>query len=155
LRFPFGWRWLIRLWQWWYFRPGTFQQVATQTPEWNRGAYLATALAHCGECHTPRTFLGGLNLSMSYAGAADGPEGELAPNITPDETTGIGKWSSADVVWYLQTGLKPDGDDTQGLMSELIEHGYKHLTEADLRAIAVYLRSLPPIRNKITRKGKS
>ncbi len=85
------------------------------------------------------------------------PEGELAPNITPDETTGIGKWSSADIVWYLQTGFKPDGDDTQGLMRELIEHGYKHMTEADLRAIATYLRSLslPPIRNKVTKKGKS
>ena len=59
LRFPFGWRFLIRLWQWWYFRPGAFQQVAVQTTEWNRGAYLSTALAHCGECHTPRNFLGG------------------------------------------------------------------------------------------------
>lgn len=154
LRFPFGWRFLIRVWKWWYFRPGAFQQVAAQTPEWNRGAYLSTALAHCGECHTPRNFLGGSKMSMNYAGAADGPEGELAPNITPDEATGIGKWSSPDIVWYLQTGIKPDGDDTQGLMSELIEHGYKHLTEVDLRAIAGYLRSLPPIRHKVTKKTK-
>lgn len=149
LRFPFGWRFLIRLWKWWYFRPGEFQQVTAQTPEWNRGAYLATALAHCGECHTPRTALGGSNMAMYYAGAADGPEGELAPNITPDEATGIGTWSIPDLVWYLKTGTKPDGDDTQGLMSELIEHGYKHLTEADLRAIAVYVRSLPAVRNKV------
>lgn len=154
LRFPFGWRFLIRFWKWWYFRPGALQPVATQTPEWNRGAYLATALAHCGECHTPRNFLGGPKTSMHYAGAVDGPEGELAPNITPDEATGIGKWSSPDIVWYLQTGIKPDGDDTQGLMSELIEHGYKHLTETDLRAIAVYLRSVPPVRNKVTKKTK-
>jgi hypothetical protein len=93
-------------------------------------------------------------MALAYAGAVDGPEGELAPNITPDEATGIGSWSSADLVWYLQTGSKPDGDDTQGLMSELIEHGYKHLTEADLRAIAVYIRALPAIRNKVTKKGK-
>ena len=91
---------------------------------------------------------------MAYAGSADGPEGELAPNITPDEATGIGKWSVADIVWFLQTGLKPDGDDVQGLMSVVIDNGYKHLPEADLRAIAVYLRSLPPIHNKVVKKDK-
>jgi hypothetical protein len=91
---------------------------------------------------------------MAYAGSADGPEGELAPNITPDEATGIGTWSVADIVWFLQTGLKPDGDDVQGLMSVVIDNGYKHLPEADLRAIAVYVRSLPPIPNKVVKKDK-
>jgi mono/diheme cytochrome c family protein len=146
---PFGWRFTIRFWKWLYFQPGKFQPDPTQPPAWNRGAYLATALAHCGECHTPRNLLGGLKTHMSYAGAVDGPEGELAPNITPDTETGIGEWSHADVTWFLQTGFKPDGDDTQGLMSELIDHGYKYLTEADQQAIAVYLRALTPIRNKV------
>lgn len=91
---------------------------------------------------------------MRYAGAVDGPEGQLAPNITPDEATGIGDWTIADMVWYLQTGLKPDGDDTQGLMSEVIEHGYQHMPEGDLRAMAVYLRSLAPIVNKVEPKEK-
>ncbi len=149
---PFGWRAGLAVWKWLYFSPGPFQPDATQSPEWNRGAYLATALGHCGECHTPRTLMGGLQTKMYYAGSVDGPEGELAPNITPDETTGIGTWSIPDIVWFLQTGLKPDGDDTQGLMSEMIENGYQYLSEADLRAIAVYLRSLQPIHNEVTAK---
>ena len=154
LRFPFGWRAGLVVWKWLSFRPGTFQLRPDQSAEWNRGAYLATALSHCAECHTPRNWLGGLKTKMAYAGSADGPEGELAPNITPDEATGIGAWSVADIVWFLQTGLKPDGDDTQGLMSVVIENGYKHLPEADLRAIAVYLRSLSPIRHKVVKKDK-
>jgi mono/diheme cytochrome c family protein len=149
---PFGWRFGVRVWKWLYFRPGTLQADPTQTPEWNRGAYLATAPGHCTECHTPRNSLGGLKTAMAYAGSVEGPEGELAPNITPDQATGIGEWSIADLVWFLQTGLKPDGDDTQGLMSEQITSGYKYLSEADLRAIAVYLRALQPIRNKVSAK---
>jgi mono/diheme cytochrome c family protein len=146
---PFGWRLNIRLWKWLYFRPGALPPDTTQSPAWNRGAYLATALGHCDECHTPRNLLGGLKTHMRYAGAVDGPEGELAPNITPDTKTGIGTWSLPDVVWFLQTGFKPDGDDAQGLMSELIDQGYKHLTEADLQALAAYLRTLKPIHNKV------
>lgn len=152
LRFPFGWRVGLVVWKWLNFRPGAFEPRPDQPAEWQRGAYLVTALGHCAECHTPRNWLGGANPKMAYAGAADGPEGELAPNITPDETTGIGTWSVADIVWYLQTGVKPNGDDTQGLMSVVIENGYKHLPEADLRAIAVYLRSLPPIHHKVVKK---
>jgi len=91
---------------------------------------------------------------MRFAGAVDGPEGELAPNITSDTATGIGDWSLEDVVWFLQTGLKPDGDDTQGLMSEMIEHGFEHVPEADLRAIAVYIRAVEPIANKVVRKDQ-
>jgi mono/diheme cytochrome c family protein len=154
LRFPFGWRAGLMVWRWLNFRPGTFQPRSEQSAEWNRGAYLATALGHCVECHTPRNWLGGLKTSMAYAGSADGPEGELAPNITPDEATGIGTWSVADMIWFLQTGFKPDGDDVQGLMSVVIDNGYKHLPEADLRAIAVYLRSLPPVRHKVVKKDK-
>ena len=147
---PFGWRFGLVVWKWLYFRPGPLQPDPRQSPEWNRGAYLVTTLGHCGECHTPRNLMGGLKTGMYYAGSVDGPECELAPSITPDEATGIGAWSIPDVVWLLQTGLKPDGDDVQGLMSELIENGYEYLTEADLQAIAVYLRSLKPIHNKVT-----
>lgn len=146
---PFSWRWGVAMWKWLYFTPGTFRPDASRSSEWNRGAYLAIALAHCGECHTPRNVMGGLKTGMYYAGTVAGPGGELAPNITPDETTGIGDWSIEDVVWFLQTGLKPNGDDVQGSMSELIEQGYAKVSEADLRAIAVYLRSLTPIHNKV------
>lgn len=155
LRTPYGWRIGIRLWKWLYFDAGTFQATAAQSPAWNRGAYLATALGHCTECHTPRTRMGGLQAAMAYAGAAEGPEGETAPNITPDPETGIGRWSTADFVWFMQSGFKPEGDDTQGLMSELIEHGYKHLSEADLQAMAAYFQALPPIRHKVEKPQKA
>lgn len=154
LKFPFGWRTALIGWKWMNFKAGSFKPVEGQSAVWNRGAYLVQAQAHCGECHTPRNLTGGLKRSMLYAGAVEGPEGELAPNITPDDPTGIGDWSEADIVWYLQTGLKPDGDDTQGLMNGLIEHGYQHMPEDDLKAIAVYLRSLKPIVNKVEPKEK-
>ena len=152
---PLGWRPGVGLWKALFFNPGPFQADKDQSPQRNRGAYLATALAHCGECHTPRNFMGGPKADMPYAGSADGPEGQLAPNITPDGKTGIGEWSAVDITWYLQTGLKPDVDDTQGLMSELIENGYRYLSDEDLQAIAAYLRSLEPLGNEVTTNGNT
>ena len=154
LQAPFSWRFGVRVWKWLYFQSGTLQSEPDQSPQWNRGAYLVQALGHCGECHTPRDLMGGLQKDRRHAGTVDGPDGELAPNITPDAGTGIGSWSPADVVWFLQMGLKPDGDDTQGLMSELIETGYSHLSEADLGAIAAYIQSLPPIHHKVVPREK-
>ena len=93
--------------------------------------------------------MGATDDDMYYAGSVEGPEGELAPNITPDEATGVGSWSIVDMTWFLQTSFKPDGDDAQGLMGELVTHGYSYLTEEDLKAIAVYLASLEPIDNEV------
>jgi mono/diheme cytochrome c family protein len=151
---PFRWRAAQAVWKWLYFTPGAFEPQRRRSAAWNRGAYLATAMAHCGECHTPRNLFGGLKRRMAYAGSVEGPDGQLAPNITPHETTGIGAWSIPDMVWFLETGLKRNGDDVQGLMSEVIEHGYKHLTSDDWQAIAAYIRSLRPIHNKVVAKKK-
>ncbi len=150
--FPFSWRATLTGWKWLNFEPRRTERDEGQSPEWNRGHYLVRAAAHCGECHTPRTLTGGLDRSMWLAGSREGPEGELAPNITPHEETGIGRWSVPDLVWYLEMGIKPDGDDTQGLMSEVIEHGYTNLPASDLEAIATYLKSLPAIENDVRQK---
>lgn len=150
--FPFSWRPALAGWKWLNFAPERVVDESGQSAEWNRGRYLVSAAAHCGECHTPRTLTGGLDRSMWLAGSSDGPEGELAPNITPDRKTGIGRWSIPDLVWYLEMGIKPDGDDTQGLMSEVIEHGYTHLPASDLKAIAIYLESVAPIENDLYSK---
>lgn len=147
--FPFSWRATVAGWKWLNFENARIEPVASQSAEWNRGNYLVHAAAHCGECHSPRTLSGGLDRSLWLAGSRDGPEGELAPNITPDDATGIGRWSKNDLVWYLETGFKPDGDDTQGLMAEVIEHGYSKMSAEDLRAIAVYLQSIDPIANEV------
>lgn len=148
-RFPYSSRSSVRVWRGLYFEPKRFEPDPKKSDAWNRGAYLAQAVAHCGECHTPRTFMGATDDALYYAGSADGPEGQVAPNITPDEKTGIGGWAKADVVWLLQTGLLPDGDNVQGLMGEAVEKGYQYLEESDLDAIAVYLESLPPIEHDV------
>jgi mono/diheme cytochrome c family protein len=147
--FLFNWRPALFGWKWLNFSPRHFAPVEGRSARWHRGRYLVEAAAHCGECHTPRTLTGGLDQRMMMAGSLDGPEGQRAPNITPDQATGIGSWSRADLVWYLETGLKPEGDDTQGLMSEVIEHGYAALPREDLDAIAEYLQSLPPIEHHL------
>lgn len=149
---PFRLRIAIAGWNLLNFRPHAFEPDPTKSATWNRGAYLVNGPAHCGECHTPRTITGGLDRSRWLAGSSDGPEGELAPNLTPDRRTGLGDWTLPDVTWYLETGIKPDGDDTQGLMSEVIEHGFSHLPKSDLTAIAEYLRSIPPIEHELKKR---
>jgi mono/diheme cytochrome c family protein len=151
---PFRWRVAAAAWRRMNFTPLRFAPDPARSSAWNRGAYLVSAVAHCGECHTPRTLAGALDRSRWLAGAAEGPEGELAPNITPHDTTGIGRWTRQDLVWYLQTGLKPDGDDTQGLMAELIEHGFQHVPRADREAIADYLESVPPVDHELLRRER-
>jgi mono/diheme cytochrome c family protein len=113
------------------------------------------AVGHCGECHTPRSALTmAVDNARFLAGNSKktGPEGQAAPNITPDNATGIGEWTEEQIVTYLGTGDRPDGDVAGGLMGENIQGtlaGYKDMTQADLRAIAQFLKSIPPVRNKI------
>lgn len=146
---PFGWRWTVAFWKLLFFDQGPGQPDPNKTPAWNRGNYLVNALTHCGECHTPRNAMGALDRDMHLAGTADGPDGELVPNITPHEKTGIGEWSEGDIVVLLRDGLKPSYDDVQGSMGEAIEDGLSSLTEDDLKAIAVYLKSIPAIENRV------
>jgi len=149
LWWPFSWRHLVFWWKWWYLEDGEPVTDPSRSERWNRGAYLVNGPAHCGECHTPRDWLGATDPDMAFAGTAAGPEGELAPNITPDPETGIGQWHPADLAWLLQTGLLPDGDSVQGAMSEAIDQGYAELTAEDRKAIAEYIMSLPPIENDV------
>jgi mono/diheme cytochrome c family protein len=113
------------------------------------------AVGHCGECHSPRTMTMATDNSRFLAGNPKGPEDQAMPNITPDPDTGLGKWSVEEIADYLGSGNKPDGDVAGGLMAEVIEGtlaGYKDLTQADRVAIAQYLKTIPPIRNKIGKK---
>ena len=121
-----------------------------------RGEYLVRAVAHCGECHTPRSLMTqATDNSRFLGGNQNGPEGAAMPNITPDRDTGIGKWSEEEIADYLGSGNKPDGDVAGSLMAEVIEGtlaGYKDLTKADLLAIARYLKTVPAVKNKIVAK---
>ena len=119
-----------------------------------RGEYLTRAVSHCGECHTPRTMTMAVDNTRFLAGNAKGkgPEGSAVPNITPDRETGLGSWTEEQITDYLETGNKPDGDVSGGLMMEVIQGssaGYKDLTKADRQAIAKYLKSIPAIKNRI------
>jgi mono/diheme cytochrome c family protein len=135
----------IWLWKWLYFTPQRSAQALDSGAVNQRGAYLVEALARCGGCHTPRGPLGALQVHRRHAGSRNGPDGEGVPNITPDRRTGIGKWSRADLIYYLQTGATPGGDYAGGVMAEVIDNGTSHLSEQDLGAIADYVLSLPAI----------
>lgn len=143
---------LLSLWKALYLEPGPFQPQPDQSAAWNRGAYLATAVSHCGECHTPRTVLGGLKQELDDAGNPDGVDGTVAPNITPDKPTGIGRWSRSDLADYLETGMTPDGDFAGDLMADVIDDSTSHLTRDDRQAIATYILSLPAVENEMNRK---
>ena len=148
LRFPFSWRFSIYPWRWLFFSPAEEAPDAPFTEPEQRGRYLVDVLGHCAECHTPRNMAGGLKRGKALAGTRYGPGGSV-PNITPDSETGIGNWSVGDLVFFFQTGIKPDGDDVQGEMRDVIEDGLRHLSKEDLLAIAAYLQAVPPIRHAV------
>lgn len=147
--FPFSWRLLQRGWRMLFFTEGPFHADPSRDAGYNRGAYLVTALAHCGECHTPRNMLGALETSMALAGTRDGPDGQPVPNITPDPATGIGQWDSEDIVTLLRTGRTPEESTVKGAMHEAVQDGLRFLTDTDLKAIADYLLAQKPIVHKI------
>jgi len=136
---------LLRDWRAGRFAPGALAEDPAQTPEWNRGAYIAHALGHCGECHTPRGLLGAPRTGRYLAGTREGPEGVTVPNITPDPVTGIGAWTDGELFAYLSTGRRPDGRHAGQPMLEVLGTSIMPLTPADRRALTTYLRSLPPV----------
>ena len=129
--------------------PGAFSGDPTKSQEWNRGAYLATALGHCGECHTPRGLAGAFRSNRYLAGTRKGPEGVLVPNITPDSATGIGRWAWQDLIDFLSMGRRPDGRYTGDLMMEVLGTSAMYLSAYDKNALATYLFSLPPIHRDV------
>ena len=141
LGFAYRWRFPVTAWKWLYFTPGPFTADPKASAAVNRGAYLVQALGHCGECHTPRTALGGPKRDRSLAGGK-GPEGKTVPNLTPTRLKGS---SDKDLKDLLTTGLKPDGDVPAKAMAEVIENTTSKLSPEDLSAVIAYLRSLPPL----------
>ena len=114
-----------------------FQPNKEKNKKWNRGAYLVEALGHCGECHTPRDITMAMKSSERYAGAM--LEGWHAFNITSDKAAGIGDWSQDDIVDYLRSGHARGKGQAAGPMAEVIENSTRHLTDADLQAMAYYI----------------
>lgn len=141
LSFPYNLRFTVGVWKLLYFEAGAFEPDLERDAVWNRGAYLARHLSHCGECHSPRGFLGAVDPTRELAGNPLGPDGGKVPNLTPGKG-GLGSWSESDIVWALRDGLTPEGDYLSDSMGEVVEHGTSHLSAEDLAAIANYLKSL-------------
>ena len=140
LPFPLDIRQGMAAWNALYFTSGEFKPDPAKSAEWNRGAYLVEGLGHCGACHTPKSALGGDDNAHAFQGYA--LQGWFAPNITNDSERGLGGWSVADIAAYLKNGHNPTTAST-GIMAEEITLSSSHMTDADLTAIATYLKALP------------
>ena len=139
VRFPFNIRRNVGIWKR-LFLNRNWVLTNAPTPNLERGRYLVEALAHCGECHTPRNLLGGLDRAR-WLGGAPNPSGQgKIPNITPGALT----WSEDEIVEYLTTGTTPDFDTVGGHMAHVVDNMAK-LPESDRRAIAAYLKAIPAV----------
>lgn len=139
LPFPLNIRLAMEGWNLLFFTPGTFTPDPSKPEEWNRGAYLVEGLGHCSACHTAKNLLGADTGTKLGGGEV---QGWFAPALTSDTRRGLGSWSVEEVMDYLRTGRNAR-TAASGIMAEAVEHSTQHMTEADLRAVAVYLKSLP------------
>jgi mono/diheme cytochrome c family protein len=142
LAFPFNQRWAMNFWSAVFNSDTRFEPDTSQSPEWNRGAYLAEALAHCGECHTPRNLAFALDNRRKFAGAVTA--GWRAFNISSDKATGIGSWRDDDLISYLSIGHAAGHGTAAGPMGEAVDRSFSQLTPEDVRAVVAYLRTVPP-----------
>ncbi|WCM29613.1 cytochrome c [Sphingomonas sp. QA11] len=143
LSFPFNQRWLMSIWGALFNPNRRFEPNTDRSPAWNRGAYLSEAMAHCGECHTPRNLMQAVDNRRKYAGAV--AAGWRAFNITADKATGIGDWGDAELVQYLSQGHAPGRGTATGPMGEAVDLSLRHLTPSDIAAMVTYLRSIPAV----------
>lgn len=141
LPFPFNIRTGVMVWNGLFL--GDRDLPSVEDPVLRRGAYLVDHLGHCGECHTPRNVAFGMQDDQYLAGAT--LDGWLAPNLTSDTDTGLGAWAEQDIIDYLRIGTAGNVVQAAGPMAKLVQHSTSHLDDADLAAIAAYLKSIPPI----------
>jgi mono/diheme cytochrome c family protein len=140
LPFPLNVRENLVAWDRLFFKPGEFKPDPSKSAEWNRGAFLTEGLGHCGLCHTPKNELGGDERDRAMQGYA--LQGWFAADLTNDPRRGLGSWSVEDIATYLKTGHNKS-TAAAGLMAEEVNDSTSKMTDADLRAIAVYLKDRP------------
>ncbi|MGI3167614.1 c-type cytochrome [Pseudooceanicola sp. C21-150M6] len=138
--FPFNIRRLLGGWKLLFFKDDWVLADTGEDATLTRGRYLAEALGHCAECHTPRNALGGLDTSRWLGGAPLPGGAGTVPNITPGKLD----WSEADIAAYLKTGFTPEFDSAGGEMAEVVQN-MSHLSDADVAAIAAYLKAVPAV----------
>ena len=140
LPWPLSVRESVAGWNTLFFKEGEYRPDPKKSAEWNRGAYLVEGLGHCGACHTPKNFLGGPKRDRNLQGGYG--ENWYATSVTSGAPDGIGHWSVDDIVRFLKTGANRIAA-AGGPMAEVVEHSTQHMTQDDLRAIAMYLKSVP------------
>ena len=143
LQFPFDQRWSMIFWSAAFNPDKRFAPNTEKSAEWNRGAYIAEALAHCGDCHTPRNLAFALDNRRKFAGAV--AAGWRAYDITSDKGTGIGSWTDEEVFSYLAKGHAAGRGTASGPMGEAVDHSFSQMDPADIKALVTYLRSVPAI----------
>src|SRR5271155_3371223 len=141
LKFPFNNRSLILGWRTLYFKEGEYEPDPNQSTEWNRGAYLVEGLGHCAMCHTAINALGGSSESEAFQGGLIPMQNWYAPSLTSDKEAGLGDWSLKDIADLLKTGVSARGA-VYGPMADVVYNSLQYMTDADVRAMAVYLKSL-------------
>jgi mono/diheme cytochrome c family protein len=142
LSFPFDQRWVLAFWNLVFLDQHRFRPDPALTDQQNHGAYLATALGHCGECHTPRNVGFAMEMGRQFGGAV--LQGWHAYNITADKAYGIGDWSDQQIADYLAFGHAAGRGSASGPMGEAVADGLQYLTEADITALVSYLRHVEP-----------
>jgi mono/diheme cytochrome c family protein len=142
LRFPYNNRNLLIGWRTLYFDEGEYRPDKAKSAEWNRGAYLVEGLGHCAMCHTPINALGGSSQEQAFRGGLIPMQNWYAPSLTSNREAGLGNWEIGDIVDLLQSGVSNRGT-VYGPMAEVTYNSLQHLSDADIRAMAVYLKSLP------------
>jgi len=132
---------VMRVWDFLFFQPGIFEPDQQKSAEWNRGGYLVTGAAHCGACHTPKNLFGADRRDRRFGGGL--VQGWFAPRLDDAERSGLKSWSVDDIVEYLQSG-RNSRSNADGLMAEVVVNSTSKMSDADVRAIAVYLKELAP-----------
>ncbi|MCY0852953.1 cytochrome c [Cupriavidus sp. D39] len=153
LPFPFNIRLSMAAWNLLFLDDKPFRSDPSKSAEWNRGAYLSRGLAHCSACHTPRNFMMAEDSAREFGGGDVGTW--YAPNITSDAISGIGSWNEQEIAGYLHSGDAMNKSQAAGPMAEAIDHSLRHLNDADLHAIAIYLKSVPPIHDAADTRAAS
>ena len=143
LRFPYNNRELLVGWRTLYFRAGEFKPDPQQSAQWNRGAYLVEGLGHCAMCHTAVNALGGSKESQAFEGGMIPNQNWYAPSLTSNREGGLGEWSLREISDLLQIGVSHRGT-VYGPMAEVVYNSLQYLTDEDVEAMGVYLKSLPP-----------
>ena len=143
LKFPYNIRELLWFWRFIERQISKNNNIENNLQE-SRGKYLVNSIAHCGACHSPRTFFSIVKDYNNFSGQKESSKllNDSIPNISNDKNKGIGSWTESDLVLFLQTGIKPNGDFAEPDMSLIIEHGTQYLSDSDLNEIAKYLLNI-------------